>query len=323
MMALVKALTRQVHAFDPQKVFLASDCTGAYGWNTVPGYAMMADGTYQDSHCDSAAWSYGLFPNWRNTLWSCNWFDISDFQRTRWGVEKFGAPVAISNGWGDDCGPSEWTPRERDAFLRLFHERLRMKKPVRFLTEDPAKLVALAPDHPVQGDVIPQPAPGEVNWALASNGSRATASSEEAHGLGSASPAAWRPSGAIDGRRDDAGWGAGHGWTSKAGEPLPQWLEVDFGQERTINRFVVITYQKEKSALTAGKWGVQDYTIEAWNSRKRKWKPVATEAAEFPVKVRVHQLPNPVRTDKFRIVVSAVAPFDGQVRLLQLEAWGR
>ena len=53
MMALVKALTRQVHAFDPEQVFLASDCTGAYGWNHVPGYAMMADGTYQDSHCDS------------------------------------------------------------------------------------------------------------------------------------------------------------------------------------------------------------------------------------------------------------------------------
>ena len=115
--------------FDPQKVFLASDCIGVFGWNDVPGYAMVADGTYQDTHCDSVAWSYGLFPNWRNTLWSCNWADITGFHLTRWGVRTFGVPVAISNGWGDDCGPSEWSPRQRDAFLRLFRERLKMKQP--------------------------------------------------------------------------------------------------------------------------------------------------------------------------------------------------
>jgi hypothetical protein len=318
MMALVKALTRQVHAFDPQKVFLASDCIGVYGWNDVPGYAMVADGTYQDSHCDSVAWSYGLFPNWRNPLWSCNWFDINGFQLARWGVRQFGVPVAISNGWGDDCGPSEWTPRQRDAFLRLFRERLKMKQGVRFLSDDPGTLTSRAPDHCVPGDAIPEPAPGEVNWALVSNGSRATASSHDVSGK-----AAWPASGAIDGRHDDAGWGAGHSWASKAGEPLPQWLEVDFGQERAVSRFVVITYQKEQSEETAGKWGVQDYALEAWDQRKQKWKALATGASEFPSKVRVHQLPKPVRTDRFRIVVTAVAPLDGQARLLQVEAWGR
>jgi F5/8 type C domain len=318
MMALVKALTHQVHAFDPQKVFLASDCIGAYGWNSVPGYGMMADGTYQDSHCDCAAWSYGLFPNWRNTLWSCNWFDISDFQRTRWGVRRFGAPVAISNGWGDDCGPSEWTPRQREAFLRLFHERLRMKNPVRFLAEAPASVLSDAPDHQVPGDAIPQPAPGEFNWALAGNGGRATASSQDV-----GSNACWPASGAIDGCRDDAGWGAGHGWASQAGVPLPQWLEVNFEQERTVQRFVVITYQKEKGPETAGKWGLQDYSIEVWDKKKQRWHTVATQTSEFPGKVRVHQLPKAVRTDRCRIVVTAVAPLDGQARLLQLEAWGR
>ena len=317
MMALVKALTRQVHALDPQKVFLASDCVGAYGWTSVPGYAMVADGTYQDSRCDSVAWSYGLFPNWRNTLWSCNWFDITGFQLTRWGVRKFGVPVAISNGWGDDCGPAEWTPRQRDAILRLFRERLRMNNPARFLSDGPGKLWAHAPDHPVEGDAIPDPAPGEVNWALATNGSHVTASSQDASGQ-----AVWPGSGVIDGRRDDAGWGAGHGWANQGGEPLPQWLEVDFGAERTVNRFVVVTYQKGNSAETAGKWGVQDYQIEAWDKRKQKWHPVATQAAEFPGKVCVHQLPKPVRTNRFRIVVTAVAPLDGQARLLQVEAWG-
>ncbi|HVM49289.1 MAG TPA: discoidin domain-containing protein [Candidatus Acidoferrum sp.] len=318
MMRLVRELTQQVHAFDPQKAFLASDCVGAYGWDTVPGYAMMADGTYQDSHCDPRAWSYGLFPNWRNTLWSCNWFDISDFQRTRWGVENFGAPVAISNGWGNDCGPSEWTPRERDAFLRLFHERLKMKPPSRFLTADPEALLATSPDVPGRGDPIPEPGTGEVNWALAANGSRASASSQEASGN-----SVWPASGVIDGRRDDAAWGAGHGWASKAGEPLPQWLEVDFGQPRSVSRFVVLTYEKDKGPETAAKWGVQDYMIEVWDKRKRRWEPVVRECPRRVVKARVHKLARPVETDKFRIVISEVAPLDGQARLLQLEAWGR
>jgi hypothetical protein len=318
MLALVRALTRQVHLFDPQKVFLASDCIGVFGWNDVPGYAMVADGTYQDTHCDSVAWSYGLFPNWRNTLWSCNWADVTDFHLTRWGVETFAVPVAISNGWGDDCGPSEWSPRQRDAFLRLFRERLKLKQPVRFLSDGPSKLTSRAPDHSLPGDAIPEPEAGEVNWALAANGSHATASSQDASG-GVARPA----SGVIDGRRDDTGWGAGHGWASKGGEPLPQWLEVDFGQERSVQRFVVISYQKDNSPETAGKWGVRNYTIEAWDKRRQKWKPLLAEASDFPRKVRVHKLSKPVRTDRFRVLFTEVAPLDGQARLLQVEAWGR
>ena len=106
MLMLIKALTAQVRAADPQKVFLASDCLGGVGTN-VPGYAMVADGTYQDTAFAPAAWSYGLFPAWRNVLWSCNWWSVTKFNNTRWGVEHFGVPVAISNGWEDDRGPSE------------------------------------------------------------------------------------------------------------------------------------------------------------------------------------------------------------------------
>jgi hypothetical protein len=152
---------------------------------------------------------------------------------------------------------------------------------------------------------------------LTANGSHATASSQDTSGGGR-----WPASGVIDGLRDDVGWGAGHGWASKAGEPLPQWVEVKLPQERTVNRFVVITYQKDNSEETAGKWGVQNYALETWDLRRHKWKPSLAKATEFPVKVRVHQLPKPVRTDRFRIVVTAVAPLDGQARLLQVEAWG-
>jgi len=315
MLALVKELTKRVHAFNPEKVFLASDCQGAVGGD-IPGYAMVADGTYQDTACSPTAWSFGLFPNWRNVLWSCNWSCVSRFQDTRWGVENFGVPVAISNGWGDDRGPSEWTPAQRDEILKLFRERLEQKERVRFLTTDPADLFAKAAQAYV-GDPLPPSFPGETNWALAAKGGRATASSEYAGG-GARYPA----SGAIDGVRDTRGWGAGHGWASAAGQPLPQWLAVDFGQPRTIAHVMVISYHEERNLETAAKWGVRGYQIQVWDGKSSQWRTVLTEERGQAVKVRVHRLPEPVRTERIRLVVTRVAAADGLARLLQLEAWG-
>jgi hypothetical protein len=140
MLQLVEDLTARLKRFDPQKVFLASDCVGI-GMG-IPGYAMVADGLYQDTHCAPERWPDAFFPNWRNVYWSCNWGPTTHFQWTRFGVEEFGAPVAISNGWEEDRGPHEWTPAERDAYLDLFRHRA-AKGPahVRFLTEDPRQFV--------------------------------------------------------------------------------------------------------------------------------------------------------------------------------------
>jgi len=317
MMALVKALTARVETFDPERVFLASDCIGIFGWTDVPGYGMVADGTYQDTHANPVAWSYGLFPNWKNTLWSCNWGAMSSFHFTRWGVETFGVPVAISNGWGDDRGPSEWTAAERQAVLDLFRKRCAAGPRIRYLLTDPEIVLGSAPNRPSPGDPLPAPAAGEVNWAASARGSRAIASSEERIG-----GARWPASGLIDGVRDDTGWGAGHGWASARGEPLPQSVEIDFGAVRTIARFIVIAYEKEKSEETASKWAVSDYSIEAWDAASGAWKAAVEEARGRAVKVRVHPLEAPIRTNRFRITIRRVAPLDGQARLLQIEAWG-
>jgi hypothetical protein len=312
MLALVKELSHRVRRLDPQKVFLASDCLGATG--DVPGYGMVAHGTYQDTGCSPAAWSYGLFPNWRNVLWSCNWASLSNFDAMRWGVETFGVPVAISNGWGDDRGPSEWTTDQRDRFLQLFRARLTRAERVRYLTGDPQRLVGRTLWPAAPGDPLPAPTPGTVNWALAARGGRTTASSQDAP--------AYPASGVIDGVRDDSGWGAGHGWASGVGTSLPQWLQVDFAQPHTLTQFIVITYQRENSTDTATKWGIQNYEIQAWDGKANQWKTVLTETRNRPAKVRVHALPQPIRTEKVRLLVTRVAPFDGRPRLLQFEAWG-
>ncbi len=269
MMRLVKALAQQVRAADPEKVFLSSDDVGAPGLGAVPGYSMVAHGSYQDSWCHPAAWSFGLFPNWRNTLWSCNWKPFSAFGYTKWGVENFGAPVAISRGWGEDRGVADWKPQERDRILALFRGRLAMKDRVRYLAEDPAKLLANGPDTLLPSDPVPDPAPDEKNWALASGGAKVSASSQYEY-----QDYDFGPAGVIDGVRDDSKWGRNGGWASKQNEALPQWIEIEFPEPKPVSRFVVITYQSETTAEKADKWGVRDYDIQVWNRKTKSWDTV-------------------------------------------------
>jgi hypothetical protein len=246
-----------------------------------------------------------LFSNWRNVLWSCNWSAISGLNNTRYGVETFGVPVAISNGWGDDLGPSEWKTEQRDQILTLFRQRLQQTERVRYLTTDPLQAM--------QGDPLPAAEEGVVNWALASRGSQVKASSEDAP--------QYPATGAIDGVRETTGWGKGHGWASNA-EPRPHWLQVTFPQTRPIQRFVVITYHHDDGANTAAVWGVRDYELQVRDGRADTWTTIATESQGRAVRVRVHELPQPVAVKDFRIVVQRVAPPDGRARLLQVEAWG-
>ena len=344
MVTLAKTLREKVkQKLGAEKVFLTSDAHGVFGWRDVPLTAIWADGTYQDTHFRPSVWSFGLFPNWRNTIWGCNWEPITHFDYTKWGVQKLGVPVAISNGWADDKGPHEWNAAQQEQFLALFRERLQGGERIRFLKQNPRELLADAPHEdgaasvdvntgsilgnatetapttgqdPILGDSIPEPADGEKNWALASNQATANASSEADQTRN------WTANGVIDGRRDDAGWGQGHGWASQLGALLPQWLEVDFPQERQINRFVIITYHQTGSAETAAKWGVTNYLVQIWDSAAKNWKTVVREAASRTVKTRVHRLAAPVKTTKFRVYVTAVAPTDKIARLLQVEAWG-
>ena len=71
-MKLVKRLREQVKAYNPEKVFFASDTQGASNLfesdtpgvvtgGNVAGYAIVADGTYQYSQCNPVLWAHGLF----------------------------------------------------------------------------------------------------------------------------------------------------------------------------------------------------------------------------------------------------------------------
>jgi hypothetical protein len=138
-MLLCKELRDMVKAYNPEIAFLASDDTGltlpqdkgSY-WRALPAQnALVFDGTFQDSQFYPTAWQYGLFPNYRNVLWSCNWQPFNHFDWTNTGVIVFGAPVPISNGWAEDKGISDCSEAEVKKIMELFefkkHQRSRLR----------------------------------------------------------------------------------------------------------------------------------------------------------------------------------------------------
>ena len=138
MMTLVKEVAAKVAAFSPELAFFASDDIGAWAvYDLGAPYCLMAHGTYQDSACTPVGWSYGLFPNYRNVIWSCNWSPVTRFDYSRYAVETFRVPVPISNGaFGDDIGFSDMTAGQQGKILDLFHRCKSRRMEVGWITED-------------------------------------------------------------------------------------------------------------------------------------------------------------------------------------------
>jgi hypothetical protein len=121
-----------------QIAFLTSDCLGAvYGPKNKAPYALMAHGTLQDSWCQPQAWSYGIFPNYRNVLWSLCWWPVTKWNWIDFGVRNYQAAVPLSNGWGDDTGFSEMTPAQQTRVLALFHWRKNRPTQLQWLVQLP------------------------------------------------------------------------------------------------------------------------------------------------------------------------------------------
>lgn len=138
MMRLVRDITRTVTEYREDLAFLVSDCIGGstddvHFWTDVPPYAIMAHGCYQDSHSRPSVWPYGIFANYRNVLWSCNWMAVQHWGWTEFGVRNYDTPVATSNGWLDDKGVARLAEAEQDALWKLFAERKTRRQQLRWL----------------------------------------------------------------------------------------------------------------------------------------------------------------------------------------------
>ncbi len=124
MMRLVRAVARKVETHNHQMALLTSDDSGFVG---SVNYAMVAHGTYQDSWCQPGAWAPGIYPNWRNTLWSCCWWPVHKWKWIEFGVKNYQAPVSISDGWGDNTGFAEMSPEMQKKVLELFRWRAQFR----------------------------------------------------------------------------------------------------------------------------------------------------------------------------------------------------
>ena len=147
MMSLVSELRARVETFSSHLAFMSSDDLSA---NYRTPYALVAHGTYQDSACAPSFWPYGLFPNFRNVLWSCNWYPETNWHYNERAVDPFGAPVAISNGYGDDFGAAQMNQAQIDRTLALYRKRAARRTRIGWIEEAGGRFT-------YQGVEIPRP----------------------------------------------------------------------------------------------------------------------------------------------------------------------
>jgi hypothetical protein len=160
----------------------------------------------------------------------------------------------------------------------------------------------------------PTPPPAvPINYALAQNGSVATASSFD-----SSTP----PANTINGDRTGVNPFAGGIWISGVG--LPQWLQVDFGQTRTINEINVITLQDNAfnpveptlSMLFTSTYGNNAFDVQYWNGSA--WINIASVTGNYNVWRQFTF--TPITTSKIRVNVTGSG--DNYAYLTEVEAWG-
>ncbi len=156
-----------------------------------------------------------------------------------------------------------------------------------------------------------------LNWALASNGAIASASSI----LSPAYPA----SGAINGDRKGLSWGNGGGWNDGTANTSPDWLEVDFSGSKAIDEVSVFSMQDSYTApveptatMTFGLWGLRAFEIQYWTGSSWATIPGATITNNNLVWRRFTF--TPVTTTKIRVWITAA--LNGYSRIIEVEAWG-
>ena len=162
----------------------------------------------------------------------------------------------------------------------------------------------------------PPPPTAGVNVALAANGG--VASSSSVYGPG------YTASGAINGDRTGASWGAGGGWADGTYNAYPDWLQVDFAGAKTITEVDVFSIQDVSWApvtpsptTTFSVYGVTDFQLQYWSGTQ--WVAIPGAAVTGNRLVWRQLTFAPITTTGIRVVVSgALASYS---RIAELEAY--
>lgn len=186
------------------------------------------------------------------------------------------------------------------------------------VSDSPFKL-GLIP-QPLLAALSPQPQPQttRTNVALASNGSVATASSTYS--------TSYPASAAINGDRKGTPPSSGGLWHSASpGNTFPDWLQVDFNGNKTIDEIDVFTLQdnysspsEPTSTMTFSLYGLTSFEVQYWNGSI--WVDVTAGNVTGNNKVWRSFSFTPITTSKIR--VQTHASVDGYSRITELEAYG-
>jgi hypothetical protein len=169
-------------------------------------------------------------------------------------------------------------------------------------------------DYATTSSPPPPAAPASGNLALASNGASASASSS--FGLG------YPVAAIIDGERRGSNWTAGGGWADGTAHAAPDWVQINFGAARSIDRVVVYTVQdnyaspaEPTDAMTFAAYGIVDFSVQGWDGAG--WVTLGAVSGNNRVKRSVAF--TAFTTDRIRIVVTSALA--GVARITEVEAW--
>jgi RHS repeat-associated protein len=162
-----------------------------------------------------------------------------------------------------------------------------------------------------------------ANFALASRGAQASASSttSDTELPGMTFPVA----GVIDGDRKGLSWEQNGGWRDGTNNSYPDWAQVEFAGERSIDEVNVFTLQDATSspsepteAVTFAQYGVTSFEVQYWSGTG--WVTVPGGSVSGNNKVwRRFSFPAVV-TLKVRVLIHGALA--GRSRLVEVEAWG-
>jgi PKD repeat protein len=156
-------------------------------------------------------------------------------------------------------------------------------------------------------------ATSSIDVALASNGGVASASS---------SYPSFPVSAVIDGDRTGLNWGRGGGWNSGTANSFPDWVQVNFSGQKTIDQVVVYTLQDNYTNpvdppdnLTFARFGVTAFQVQGWSGTA--WVDLGAVSGSNLVK-RPVSFPA-YTTNSIRVNITAALA--GFARITEIEAW--
>jgi predicted CxxxxCH...CXXCH cytochrome family protein len=166
--------------------------------------------------------------------------------------------------------------------------------------------------------LIVNAAAARTNVALSTNGGVATASSTY--------NASYPITAINNGDRIGATWGTGGGWNDATNNVYPDWAQITFNGQKTIDEIDVFTVQDALTAavvptasMTFTKYGVTSFVVQYWNGTAWVAVPGGTITGNTLV-WRTISLATPITTNMIRVQVNA--SLGGYSRLVELEAYG-